>query len=554
MRRLCAISDKEFFISPHELEFLERIATSFAGTRMEIPLPELSPLERARLRTSHRNEQNLYKAVSARSGHSVISIYPPRTKSPLLSRDEWFQDTWDAQDFAENYNLTDPFFDQFLRLQEQVPRAATVTLNNDNCDYTTGTAYCKNCYLINSSEHCQDCYYSKLLQDCRDVVDSAYCYDCELLYECFNVRNCYNCKWVYNSQQVSDSYFCDDLRNCQNCFLCTNLVGKQYYYLNQKLAPQDYRNRVNAALSSSNEWRTALAKFDEIRLKRWHKYAEIVNCEDCSGDFLRNSKNCKQCYDVVDSRDCTYVQVGIKVSDLVDCSNMYLGPELSYQVLGTIGTRNVHFSLYVFHSSDMWYCEQCFSCKNCFGCVGLRNKQYCILNRQYDRDSYEIHVSRLLQHMIRCNEWGKFIPISLSPFAYNKSLANEYFPLSKDEAIRRDYSWEDPVHSDHLPATASAGQSAKEVSDNICKEILSCAQSGKNYRIQMGELAFYRRMDLPIPSLCPDVRYRLRMQLRNPRELREGRCSICSEAVRTNLPETLQAKVLCERDYLRLVS
>ena len=30
--------------------------------------------------------------------------------------------------------------------------------------------------------------------------------------------------------------------------------------------------------------------------------------------------------------------------------------------------------------------------------------------------------------------WGEFFPASLSPFGYNETVANEYFPLTKDQA------------------------------------------------------------------------------------------------------------------------
>jgi hypothetical protein len=31
------------------------------------------------------------------------------------------------------------------------------------------------------------------------------------------------------------------------------------------------------------------------------------------------------------------------------------------------------------------------------------------------------------------NEWGEFFPTWLSPFGYNETVANEYYPLSEVE-------------------------------------------------------------------------------------------------------------------------
>ena len=554
MRKKCSLTGTDFNVSARELDFLQRIAPSFAGERFEIPPPELSPDERLRARVLHRNEQYLYRSSSAFSNSSLISVYPPELNSPVVSREEWFADSWDALEHGREFSFDEPFFDQFSSLQKEIPRAATVTVGNENSEFTTGTGYCKNCYLINSSEYCEDCYYSKLLQNCTNVVDSAYCYDSELLYECFDVRKCYDCKWTYHSQNCHSCWFCDDIRSCKNCFLCTNLVGQEYHFLNEKLSKEEYLSKVEEVTSDPSQLNEVLDKFANLRAKRWYKYAQIVNCENCTGDFLRNSKNCHESYDVVDSEDCLHVQVGVKSKDLIDCSNMYINPECSYQVLGTIGTNNVHFCLYVFHSSDLWYCEQCFSCNNCFACIGLRNKQYCIFNKQYDKETYEKTVAKIIHHMRNAGEWGVYFPADLSPFSYNKSLADEYFPLTKEQVLARNYRWEDPVPADYAPATTTANQRIEEVDDSIGNETLACERTGKNYRIQTGELAFYRKMKLPIPKFCPDVRYLNRMDLRNSRKLFKRNCEICNVEVLSPFAENNPKRILCEKDYLEKVS
>ncbi len=547
-------SNRPYEVSDFESKFIEQNSPTIKGEKVLFPTPSMNPTERARLRTMHRNEQHLYRVKSAKTQAPLISIYPPETKSPILSRDDWFADDWDAIDFGSSFDFSRGFFEQFAELQARIPRAATVTLNNENCDFTTGTAFSKDCYLINSSEHCRDCYYSKLLQNCTDVIDSAYCYDSELLYECFNVRNCYDCRWLYNSQQCQNCWFSDDLRNCSNCLLCTNLVGQKYCILNQKVSREEYEEQIQLILSDRKELERTLEQFKKIRGQRYYRYAEIVNCENSSGDFLRNSKNCHNCYDVVDCQDCLHVQVAIQGNDLVDCSNMYLKPSQSYQVLGTIGTSNVHFSLYAFHSSDLLYCEQCFSCQSCFACVGLRNKKYCVFNHQLDRQTYESTVQQIIHKMRETGEWGSFFPARLSPFAYNTSVAQEYSPVERSEALAKNWRWEEPTPKDYKPATAKPPQHISETTDAVREELFACAESGKNYRIQAGELALYRKMQLPIPQFCPDVRYNRRLEARKSRQLWERVCSKCNVDLISPFAPDSQERVLCEKDYLELVS
>jgi hypothetical protein len=55
--------------------------------------------------------------------------------------------------------------------------------------------------------------------------------------------------------------------------------------------------------------------------------------------------------------------------------------------------------------TESMYCDQCFDSSNLFGCIGLRNKQYCILNTQYTKEAYETLVPQIIEHMQRNGEW-----------------------------------------------------------------------------------------------------------------------------------------------------
>jgi len=40
-------------------------------------------------------------------------------------------------------------------------------------------------------------------------------------------------------------------------------------------------------------------------------------------------------------------------------------------------------------------------------------------------------------------ERGTFFPLANAPFAYNESLAMEFFPLTKEQAVSKGYTWKD---------------------------------------------------------------------------------------------------------------
>ena len=77
-------------------------------------------------------------------------------------------------------------------------------------------------------------------------------------------------------------------------------------------------------------------------------------------------------------------------------------------------------------------------------------------------------------------ERGKFLDSSISPFAYNETVAQDYFPLSKEEALAKGYSRQDNHYDPTIPEgveTLKGDQIPSDittVTDEILKKILIC--------------------------------------------------------------------------------
>ncbi len=510
----------------------------------------------------------MYKVKSAFSGKEVISIIaqePLQGKNPykIYGQEEWKSDKWDPLEYGRPYDFQRPFFQQFGALQHDVPRMSLISLSNENSDYSTGTGFCKNCYLINSSEYCEDCYYGKLFQKCKHSVDCSYLYDSQLCYECLSVYNSYGCQWVSFSQNCQDCLFSSSLKSCKNCCLCTNLDRKEYHFLNQPLSKAEYEDRLRSFCGSYERTEQMKKLLAEQMGKMIRKYANIVNCENCTGDHTENSRNCLDCYDMTDSQDCRYVCVGVNVKDNYDCSNMYLKPELCYETLGTVEVYGSAYCLFIFNCQRMLYCDYCYSSSDCFGCSGLTRKHYCIFNKQYSKEEYEDLVPRIIEHMKNdgaamnrseaTGSWGQYFPSSLSPFGYNETLANEYFPLTKEEAAKKGFLWREKDARDYKPQTTKFPEKIMDAGDSITKEIFSCRQCAKNFRIIPQELAFYRQNIIPIPRLCPDCRYDERLTLQNPRKLWKRECMKCGKGMETTYAPNRPETVYCGDCYVKEV-
>jgi len=550
----CTQCKSDFPIHPDEIEFLKKMDFKYGDKVINLPEPTLCPDCRQQERTAHRNEAFLYQRKSDLSGKQIVSLYSPKASwgepYKVYTQDEWNGDEWDVMKYGRDFDFNRTFFDQWAELSKDVPRLPLMQVNNENSPYTTGTGYCNNSHLINSSEYCEDCYYGKLLQNCKNSIDCSYLYDSDFCYQCFSVSKSYNCNHLSYSTNCSDCWFSENLTSCRNCFLCTNLSNKDYYFMNESLDKQEYEKRIKEFKGSYRNFAKAQEVLNTMKKERIHKYSNITNCENCTGDFVLNSKDCVDCYDTNDSRDCRYVTVGVQLKDVYDCSNMYVKPELNYQVLGTIETFHVAFSLYVFHSQNILYSEQIFNSKDCFGCVGLKHKQYCIFNKQYSKEEYEALVPKIISHMKVGGEWGQYFPVKYSPHAYNESLANEYYPLSKNEVLAKGWNWhEDDATAEYEGPNVSIPDNINDIESDITEKILQCEKSGKFYKIIPQEFKVYKTIGVPIPRFSPDQRHIDRMKNRNSRKLYDRKCGKCKIDIKSTYASDRPETIYCEKCY-----
>ncbi|HEY5713898.1 MAG TPA: hypothetical protein VIT68_00950 [Candidatus Gracilibacteria bacterium] len=91
-------------------------------------------------------------------------------------------------------------------------------------------------------------------------------------------------------------------------------------------------------------------------------------------------------------------------------------------------------------------------------------------------------------------------------------------------------------------------------SNQNCEYVSMTAWSKDCYMICEAELKFYRKMQLPIPRLHPDVRYQARMKLRNPRKLWTRSCQQCQQSLPTTYAPERPEQILCEACYLKVVN
>jgi hypothetical protein len=551
----CQNCKQNFQIESEDLTFYEQ---------MRVPPPTFCPLCRAQRRFASRNERKLYKSKSAFSGKDMFTMYPPESKFPVYTLDEWYSDEWDPMEYGMDYDFNRPFFEQFQELAIKTPRPARAVLRLVNSDYSNNASDLKNCYLLFNSNIDEDSAYGNAVDNSKNCIDNSHVNSGELCYENFWLTRCNNVLFSAQCEDCNDVWFSKNLRGCQNCFGCVNLRNKNYHIFNQQYSKEEYEKKIKEfSLGSYESIEEVKKTVRDFWLKFPNKYIEGVRNDDVSGAYISHSKNVKNSYLVREGKDmryCQYMQVP-KNEACYDHCIWGLNNTFTYEcaVCGE-GNNNIRFCLECYSDNkNLEYCEWSQSSSDLFGCFALRKKQYCILNKQYTKEEFEKLRKKIIQQMNdmpyvdkkkRIYKYGEFFPIELSVFAYNETIANEHFPLTGDQAIENGYRWRDQEPNQYEPTLKANDISdhINDVDDSILKEVIECGESGRAFRLIPMELQFYKRLGLPIPRLHPDVRHEKRIRQRNSLRLYSRRCQ-CTGRTNNQQPTTNNSQLTTDNPY-----
>ena len=542
-----------------------------AGKKYLIPPPTLCPDCRVQRRMAWRNDRTFYHRTCDLTGSKFISMYAPDTKFPVYKADVWHEDGWDGMTFGRDMDFGKPFFEQWAALNDKVPHwgvAISTCENSDYCNYCNDE---KNCYLDIAAESNEDCYFNHFTKYSKNCVDCTFVYHSTLCYECIQCYNCYSVRWSQYMDDCSDCALCFDCKGCRNCLLSINLRNKEFCILNEQHTKEGYAKKLaELNLKSFGSLQSVFALWKTMRIKKGiYRDMYNLNCEGCVGNDLKNSKNCHGSFNATNCEDCKYLYDVLDAKNCYDMNYSPYGPEGCYEVTSTVGLKNSAFYMAGPYNANCYYSHMCKSCRDCFGCIGLKHKQYCVLNKQYTKEQYEILVPQIIEHMRNdggaamnpsppgrtSGSWGEFFPVRYSPHGYNETVAQEYMPLTKTQAQERGWPWRDDIESEqsYLGPAVTIPDSIDDVQDDICKEILCCAVSGKPYKVIPQELKFYRQMGIPVSRRSPQQRHKDRNELRSPRKLWKRECAKCGKSTMSSYAPDRPEKIHCEACYLNII-
>jgi hypothetical protein len=497
---------------------------------LNVPEPKQCPPCRSQRRMAWRNERGLYSDNCDLCKKAMISRWKNDSGLTVYCDACWRLDSWDGTQYAHEIDWDKPIYEQWIALINKIPqRSLHITgpeESNENSKYQNCSGDNRNCYLVFNSGYNEDVYYSRGVAYSKDCTDLYFCDQCELCTNNINAKNCYNTHFSQNVNQCSDSIFLRDSKSCKNCIGCTNLHQKEYHIFNESHSKEDYESKLASfELHTSeglNKFKEEFKKFSEAQI---YPASQNVQCENSTGDYLKECKNVHTSFEVTSSEELQHADSTKFCKSSMDFFGYGYYSERIYETVGSSGYQ-VAFSIACDRSTDIYFCYDVENSSDCFACASLDREKFMIFNKQYSEVEYKEIKLQLIEALKKEGKWGEFPDMSDSLFDYEDSIANDEYPIEMDAEDKTEYE---------IPDGAKA-----------------CLACSKAFKTVQQEEKLLNKCKLPLPENCFDCRYKEKTKLRGPRWLSQRTCSneSCENTFKSTFKPEDPRQIYCEPCYL----
>ena len=450
---------------------------------------------------------------------NTISIYPDNQRSCPVMTHKQFEEVRDALTSKwVDYDPNKTFFDNYLALFQSTPFSALYNYGGaENSDYAFSVYNSKNCYLSFSIiADCENIFYSFAAKEwCKNIFNSVQVGDhSENIYQSANVfksLNIFFSKYIENCYSIRCS---NNLISCQECLLCSGLENKSYCIENKQYSKEEYFIKKEEIISDKNMMRDVYAAMTQPWIN--HGSSNVQHC-----DFAINSE------DIENGKFCNYIKSAkniLVVSSPRENRNFYnvfeagaMGNKDFYNAINAgVGSEKIYNCEWIVTCSNCYYSRFLEHCSFCLWCIGLKNKSYCILNKQYSKEERYAKADEIFTQMEKDWQLWEFFPATMNPFYFNDTAAylidNSF---TKEEVTKLWYLWRDePIKVDipegavtvrsselssyELRVTGADGKKEWKLDETVCKRVI-IDENGDAYRIIPMELEFLQKHGLPLP-------------------------------------------------------
>ena len=364
----------------------------------------------------------------------LVSRYPKSDRAKIcdfrefeIERDS-FVEKWLDYDFSKDF--FNNFFDLFKTIK--LPNLLQY-YENENSDYADIVASCKNCYLstviIND---CENVFYSLIVRKlCRNVFYSMFINNnSENIYLSRDVAESFNIFYSAYIRNSSNIWFSSNLIWCTNCIFCNNLENASYCINNKKYDKKDFLKEKENILKRKDEFIDFYKNIKEV--------GNNINSINVKGSSIEQSLDIENGYyvsNMKNARNVVFVwsaEWNENFYDIFNAWSMWGNDFYAIQWAWT-GSSSLYCSVQIWFSTNIFYSYHLESCSYCIWCIWLRNKSYCILNKQYNKMDWEDLAEKIFSQMDKDWILWDFFPWSLNPIYFEDSVAWMLWGFSYEE-------------------------------------------------------------------------------------------------------------------------
>jgi len=445
-----------------------------------------------------------WQKVTFYKSDNHISRYPDTFRKPIQIS---------LQDFEENretyiqywlgYNTWISFFDHIKNIYSTLPMPYTMSYgSSENSQYSEWTYMAKNVYLSTFVVYdCENVLYSySVKSSCKNIFNSIMVWwSSENIYSSVGIIGSFSIFYSNHIEWSNNIWFSKNLIWCTECLFCENLENKSYCIKNISYEKNEYLKK----------------KEDIIKDKqKFPLYQQNIETKNMHISYSENIWNWYCIHELKDWNNCLFVWWrNIPSQNIFDSIGVSNGDYIIWCTWSWSG-MNIYCSINSWIWNKIFYCDMCINCSYCLGCIGLKNKSFCILNKQYTKEERFEKANEIFTQMEKDWQLWKFFPASMNPFYFNDTVAYliddsftreeviaEWY-LRRDEEIKVDIpDGSQVVKNTELNQYQGFDSAWNRTIDPEILEKVIVDEKWNAYRIIKMEYDFLMRYWLPLPKL-----------------------------------------------------
>ena len=463
--------------------------------------------------------------------NNTISRYPSTNRIKIEDYNSFMKKREDLQKTWCDYDLQLSFFDNVIKFFKNFHHPNLIFYwTVENADFSDQSYNVENVYLSNTTIiDCSNVLYSFSVSTSSNVINSFYVKWSEVVHFSKWIQKSYKIfysAYIYDSNNI---YFSDNLIGCNECISCSHLENQKYCINNKQLPKDEYFKKKKDILSNKKKFFYYYQWLD-------HKWQSYWN-NGASWNYILNSEHVENWLYVMygkNQRNVWLTWWNTQNENIFDTfsAGAAWGNDF-YAVIAAGKSQNLYCSTLIVWSSNIYYSYYLENCSYCLGCIWLKNKSFCILNKQYTKEERFEKANEIFAQMEKDGDLGKFFPWSMNPFYFNDTVAyliddsftkeeveKEWY-LRRDEAIKVDIpEWMDMVKTTELNnyqwrKINDKFYTLEQIWDKKLKEWIEMQryidpeilkkvivdEKGNYYRIVKMEYDFLMKHALPLPEI-----------------------------------------------------